>query len=119
MSGGMSRAPRARRQVAEGDRARREHCQDLEGVVVTPATRVLNLLWPGASSYQLAEVLNVAPAHVRMWRTGARPLPTWVRELAATRAAAITDALNATPAGPGQQAGWRNLPGYLANRDKR
>jgi len=101
----------------ERTNAAQSHVAGFNGLGVTAATRLFDLLWPGASSYQISEALGarVSPAHVRMWRTGARPLPQWIRELARARMQAIGDTLENAPTGPGSQAGWRNVKGYQLN----
>ena len=97
---------------------RGNHTRNSAGPVVT---RLFDALWPGASSYQLAEFLGTTPAHVRMWRTGARHLPQWVRDLATERMKLVADLLNEIPRGPGQRAGdknlIRNLKAWRAARD--
>lgn len=120
----MSEEPGAPPAGAESARARGEHSQNFEASEVTGrVARLFELIQPGGNSFEIAAALGTTPAHVRMWRTGARPLPLWVRELAAARATAINDLLKEIPCGPGKPAGYknliRNLPGYLANRDKR
>lgn len=114
----MSEGHGERRQGRDGQNAGQSHCNNLERLAVTPATRLFDLLWPGASSYTISKMLGarVSPAHVRMWRTGARPLPRWIRELAQARSRAINETLDTAPNGPGMQAGWRNITGYVANQ---
>ena len=101
----------------EQTNATQNHASNLERLEVTPAARLFDLLWPGANAREISDALGarVSPAHVRMWRTGARPLPSWIRDLARARMSAIDAAIKANPAGPGKQAGWRNVKGYQLN----
>lgn len=99
--------------------APRSHASDFERVAVSPNTRFFELLWPGASSYAIAEALGgrISAPHVRMYRRGARPLPLWLRELARARMLAIAETLEAAPKGNGLAAGWNNLGAWRAARN--
>lgn len=102
----------------ERTKAAQSHCSGFEQVGVTAARRAIDLMWPGMSSQQIADALGarITASNVRQWRTGLRPIPPWVRELIAARAAALADAIGNAKAGPGSQAGWRNVRGYQLNR---
>lgn len=103
----------------ERTNAAQGHASGFACQVVTPNARVFELLWPGANAHQISRALGsrISPAHVRMYRTGARHLPGWLRELARARAAAILDAETAAPKGNGREAGWNNINIWRAARN--
>ena len=115
----------ARQPGATGDIGERvNHTRNPDRPAVSRrVARLFQLLWGDANSFQIAAALEgkVSPAHVRQWRNGARPIPDWLRDIAAERAALITDLLSEIPRGPGQRAGdknlIRNLKAWRAARD--
>lgn len=53
---------------------------------------------------------------IRSWRNGNRTIAPWAIEMLKAKSAAVSSAVAMLKPGPGKSAGWRNLPGYMANR---
>jgi hypothetical protein len=114
----MSKADNSRPAGPKAKRAAPGHSRDFNPKAVTPAAVALRAMWPGKSSVEIAAALDnrITPSNVRQWRNNLRPIPPWVRVIMRAWAAEVAETLEATPTGPGSQAGWRNVSGYNANR---
>lgn len=86
---------------------------------VTPAARLVRLMWPGMSSTQIAADLGgrITASNVRQWRTGKRHVPAWVIEEMRARHAAIGAAIAQMKTGPGIKAGFGNIGAWNASRN--
>lgn len=93
------------------------HSGGLAPVELAAQRRALRLMWPGMTSRQIADALGsrVTAGRVRQWQAGLTPLPQWVHDHISAHAAAMAEAIGNTKAGPGSQAGWRNVKGYQLN----
>ncbi len=115
ISEGMSEAPRARRQVAEGVGARKAYAPDFEGPVVSAAKLrlILRAMNMEHATHKMvaAHVFDgrTTPRIVKSWRIGARYLPQWAIQLLTEKTARLAMLANEIPRGPGQRAGDKNL----------
>lgn len=100
------------------DDAPRGHIETFTDKAGSINRRFFDLLWPGASSFAVADALGarITAAQVRMYRRGARPLPQWLRDLGLARAQAIASAANDAPRGNGRAAGYGNWRAAQAAR---
>lgn len=102
----------------EGTNAGQSHTTGFDRLVVARANRqAIDAAAPGATRETLIELFQgKAPWRtIRAWRAGERFMPAWARDLLDARGAMVRQRAAMLPAGPGKQAGWRNVKGYQLN----
>lgn len=98
--------------------AAQRHYTPFDRLAVARANRAaIDAAAPGATRETLIDLFQGrAPWRtIRAWRQGERFMPAWARELLDARGVMIRERAARLPAGPGMEAGWRNVKGYQLN----